>query len=81
MDFDKLKKNLEGYGYVFSAKHYNSTTFYPSYRILKSPRICNQWYCGRFISYQDMCRMIEDEEELMRRRRSERIENILSHGF
>jgi hypothetical protein len=77
MTIYEVKKRLEGYGYVFSAEHYDSTTFMPVYRILKSPR--NDHHRNPFRSHSDMCRMIEDEEELMRRRRSERIENILGY--
>ncbi len=75
MTIYEVKKRLEGYGYVFSRMYFSPTM--PGYRILKSPR---NDYNKVFIGYPDMCRMIEDEEEIIRKRRSERIENILGHA-
>lgn len=87
MTIDEMKKRLEDYGYVFSDKTVIPTAeepvlrplhfWMPVYRILKSPRNDHNNY--PFRSHSDMRRMIDDEEEIMRRLRSERIEKVLGY--
>ncbi len=76
MTIDEVRKRLEDYGYVFASMRYHSKIPVP-YHILKSPR--NDHHRNPFRSHSDMRLMIDDEEKIMRRRRSERIENILGH--
>jgi hypothetical protein len=87
MTIDEMKKRLEDYGYVFSDKTVIPTAeepvlrplhfWMPVYRILKSPRNDHN---NLFRSFRDMVQIIEHEEEIIRKRRSERIETILGHA-
>ena len=80
MTTSEMKKKLEDYGYVFSGIQgitNNWMNWMPVFRILKSPRNDHN---NLEIGYADMPQMIEDEEEIIRKRRSERIENILGRA-
>lgn len=77
MTTSEMKKKLEDYGYVFSGIQGITNNWMPVFRILKSPRNDHN---NLEIGYADMPQMIEDEEEIIRKRRSERIETILGHA-
>ena len=74
MEIDEVKKRLEGYGYVLASMRHH---LIPVCQILKSPR--NDHHRNPFRSYSDLRRMVEDEEKIMRRLRSERIEKVLGY--
>jgi hypothetical protein len=75
MTIYEVKKRLESYGYVFSHMYYSPTKRSHHFQLLKSPK--NDY--PRDISYAEMRKLLEAEEKI--RLRSERIENILSHGY
>lgn len=77
MTIDEVRKRLEDYGYVFASAMLISSRLAFPFQILKSPR--NDHHRKPFRSHSDMRRMVKDEEKIMRRRRSERIENILGY--
>ncbi len=72
MDIDKLKKNLEGYGYHFFTRYYDPNTLLPLW-VVKSPT--NSYIRG--VGYYKMLEMLEAEEKI--RLRSKRIQNILGY--
>jgi hypothetical protein len=74
MDFDKLKKKLEGYGYLFFSRYYHPKTFHQFFRWVKSP---NTDSYIRDVGYDEMLKLLEAEEKI--RLRSKKIQNILGY--